>query len=710
MEGDVITLQDIFLFDFGMGVDEHGKFRGHLKATGTRPKFAEKLAGPGHPPRPRGLPARGLRPARERCPMTRPRSGGRRFAALVAACCCVFVVGPGRVRAGRRRRPAASSSARSTAPTRTKVDVTFVYNGDRGRPRAADRPRGRPARHDRPAVPLARAGIKRLARHRARQLRVDGRRRRSASRQGGPRPSWSPSLGDDEPVGARHLRLRRRASRRSSTTDHAAVRRAIDERRARRRRRARCSTACTKAPSLVEASRHGAAEHRARHRRLRRHLDHHPIAGPSATCRASSANLFAVAYGAPSTPTTPGCSASWSSGPAAQSRRRRPARTLAAGLRHGRRPTLDQPVRRDLRVDRRAGRDAASSSPSPASRRRSRSCPARSPGAARRSTPPRSAAPGCPDFLSTGTGKVLGVGAMFLAVALGVFAIASLMTKNESVLDNVLSPTPTGWTPRRRRGRGWLRPDRARPAGRRDHRGLRRAPGLPRARSRSELEQADLPAAGGRGDLLLRRRRWSCVGVMLLVLNGPLRRPARHGRRWPCIPPAILNFLAKRRQKQFDGAAARHAPAPVRLAPGRLLAHAGRRGRVPGGRRADGQGAAPGRAPRPASAASSRSRSTASAARMDSADFEWAVMAIRIQREVGGNLAELLMTVGETMIDRERLRREVAALTAEGKISAIVLGILPLGHRRRHVRRQPRVHAGAVHRDPRQHHAGRRRR
>ena len=38
------------------------------------------------------------------------------------------------------------------------------------------------------------------------------------------------------------------------------------------------------------------------------------------------------------------------------------------------------------------------------------------------------------------------------------------------------------------------------------------------------------------------------------------------------------------------------------------------------------------------------------------------------------------MTVAETMINRERLRREVAALTAEGKISAIVLGILPVGH------------------------------
>ena len=44
MEGDVITLQDVYLFDFGMGIDEHGRFKGHLKATGVRPKFTEKLA------------------------------------------------------------------------------------------------------------------------------------------------------------------------------------------------------------------------------------------------------------------------------------------------------------------------------------------------------------------------------------------------------------------------------------------------------------------------------------------------------------------------------------------------------------------------------------------------------------------------------------------------------------------------------------------
>jgi len=43
MEGDVITLQDLFLFDFRMGLDEHGRFRGSLKSTGLRPKFVDKL-------------------------------------------------------------------------------------------------------------------------------------------------------------------------------------------------------------------------------------------------------------------------------------------------------------------------------------------------------------------------------------------------------------------------------------------------------------------------------------------------------------------------------------------------------------------------------------------------------------------------------------------------------------------------------------------
>ena len=47
MEGDIITLQDVFLFDFSAGVDDQGRFRGQLKPTGVRPKFAEKLANNG---------------------------------------------------------------------------------------------------------------------------------------------------------------------------------------------------------------------------------------------------------------------------------------------------------------------------------------------------------------------------------------------------------------------------------------------------------------------------------------------------------------------------------------------------------------------------------------------------------------------------------------------------------------------------------------
>ncbi|MEZ5229546.1 MAG: type II secretion system F family protein [Acidimicrobiales bacterium] len=65
--------------------------------------------------------------------------------------------------------------------------------------------------------------------------------------------------------------------------------------------------------------------------------------------------------------------------------------------------------------------------------------------------------------------------------------------------------------------------------------------------------------------------------------------------------------------------------------------------------------------------------------RLSSPDFAWAVMAIAIQREVGGNLNELLMTVSDTMVQRERLKGEVAALTAEGKASTVLLGGMPPG-------------------------------
>jgi tight adherence protein B len=65
--------------------------------------------------------------------------------------------------------------------------------------------------------------------------------------------------------------------------------------------------------------------------------------------------------------------------------------------------------------------------------------------------------------------------------------------------------------------------------------------------------------------------------------------------------------------------------------------------------------------------------------RMESEDFGWVVMAIRIQREVGGNLAEILHTVAGTLREREYLRRQVKALSAEGRLSGYILSVLPVG-------------------------------
>ncbi|MGY1720307.1 type II secretion system F family protein [Blastococcus sp. SYSU DS0552] len=67
------------------------------------------------------------------------------------------------------------------------------------------------------------------------------------------------------------------------------------------------------------------------------------------------------------------------------------------------------------------------------------------------------------------------------------------------------------------------------------------------------------------------------------------------------------------------------------------------------------------------------------AARMGSDDFTWVAQAIAIHREVGGNLAEVLDAVGNTIRERNAIRRQVKALSAEGKLSAVVLMALPFG-------------------------------
>lgn len=64
-------------------------------------------------------------------------------------------------------------------------------------------------------------------------------------------------------------------------------------------------------------------------------------------------------------------------------------------------------------------------------------------------------------------------------------------------------------------------------------------------------------------------------------------------------------------------------------------------------------------------------------ARMESEDFAWAAQAIGINQEVGGNLAEILDQVANTIRQRNEIRRLVATLSAEGRLSAIILMALP---------------------------------
>ena len=63
--------------------------------------------------------------------------------------------------------------------------------------------------------------------------------------------------------------------------------------------------------------------------------------------------------------------------------------------------------------------------------------------------------------------------------------------------------------------------------------------------------------------------------------------------------------------------------------------------------------------------------------RIGSSDFELVVTAILIQHEVGGNLAQILDNISYTIMERIRMKREVLALTAQGRLSAMVLLVLP---------------------------------
>ncbi|WP_104172056.1 type II secretion system F family protein [Arthrobacter sp. Y81] len=65
--------------------------------------------------------------------------------------------------------------------------------------------------------------------------------------------------------------------------------------------------------------------------------------------------------------------------------------------------------------------------------------------------------------------------------------------------------------------------------------------------------------------------------------------------------------------------------------------------------------------------------------RMRNEDFVWIAQAIQINREVGGNLAEVLDQVNETIRERSEIKGHIKSLAAEGKFSAYILIAMPIG-------------------------------
>lgn len=265
---------------------------------------------------------------------------------------------------------------------------------------------------------------------------------------------------------------------------------------------------------------------------------------------------------------------------------------------------------------------------------------------------------------------VLGAG----AAALGAFALASLVVKDEDRLKSVLRPyaetdaDPNGENPLA--GSALFQRAVELTSNIAEKQGVL-------VKAEKALEQANLPLRAAEALTF-----YAGIVMAAALLGFLLRRSIFAGLIVAVVaaivPPMVLNIKAKKRRKAFM----LQLPDTLTLLAGTLKA---------GYSFMQGVEAVSQEVEEPMGAELRRvvteaqlgrpleEALEASADRMGSADFEWAVMAVRIQREVGGNLAELLLTVADTMTARQRLRGEVSALTAEGRISAIVLGILPVG-------------------------------
>jgi tight adherence protein B len=280
-----------------------------------------------------------------------------------------------------------------------------------------------------------------------------------------------------------------------------------------------------------------------------------------------------------------------------------------------------------------------------------------------------------PEWLRSSAGAILAFVLVGIAVGLGTFAFGALATKDDSGLQHMLRPYSDGPATEEDENEGALAQTAI----------LARAVEMTEDFAQRQgflekvehmLERADMPLRAAEAMFFY------AAGVLVIGLMGFIGLGFMAGLMLllfaALLPPAYVKFKAGRRAKAFVGI----LPDTLQLLSGSLRA---------GYSFMQGVEAVSQEVEDPMGKELRRVITEARlgreiedamdgvAERMDSADFAWAVMAVRIQREVGGNLSELLLTVGETMVHRDRLRREVAGLTAEGKMSAIILGLLPIG-------------------------------
>jgi tight adherence protein B len=193
--------------------------------------------------------------------------------------------------------------------------------------------------------------------------------------------------------------------------------------------------------------------------------------------------------------------------------------------------------------------------------------------------------------------------------------------------------------------------------------------------NREKLEQAGLNKEPG--DYLLMAGAVTLVATVLGFFLGGLGISILSLLLTPFLLFLVLNFLISRRRRKFDD----QVPDTLQMFSGGLRAgHSLLRAIDAAAQENEGPMAEElSRVVNETRIGRDLGESLADVSRRTaSEDFYWIAQAIEIHREVGGDLAEVLDHVGETIRDRNQVRGQVRALSAEGRISALVLMALPI--------------------------------